>query len=180
MHRLASHTVRVAVKQGADGIDPEALSDEHSVPAHLRTRSGAFVTLKKHGTLRGCIGTIEPVKPLHRAIVENAVHAALHDRRFRPVREAELSGLDLEVSVLSPPRPIPRWQDFRVGKHGIVLSKQGRRAVYLPEVAEEQGWTPEQTLTHLSRKAGLPLDAWRSGARFEVFTTQIYEAPWKP
>jgi len=179
LHRLACRTLHLAVHRGAGAVDPERLATELTVPPRLREHSGAFVTLKKHHRLRGCIGTIAPVKRLHRAVVDNAVHAALHDRRFSPVTPDELTGMDVEVSVLSPPRPIPAYTDFQVGRHGIVLSKHGRRAVYLPEVASEQGWTREETLAHLSRKAGLPQDAWRGGASFEVFTTQIFEAPYR-
>ena len=166
------------MKRGAQAVDPEALSEGLDLGPRSRVPSGAFVTLKKHGDLRGCIGHIEPVEALYRAVVDNAVSAALRDHRFQPVTEAELSGLEVEVSVLSPLSPIASCQDFVVGEQGIVLSRGNRRAVYLPEVATEQGWSREETLAHLSRKAGLPADAWREGASFRVFTSQKYSAPY--
>ena len=148
------------------------------LPGHLRAPSGAFVTLKRGGDLRGCIGTIEPREPLYQAVLDNGDNAARRDPRFSPVTPPELQDLVIEVSVLSPPRPIDSWEEFKVGEQGIILSKSGRRAVFLPEVATEQGWTREETLSYLARKAGLPADAWRSGASFSVFTTTIYEAPY--
>ncbi len=69
---------------------------------------------------------------------------------------------------------------YQVDRHGIVLTKSGRRAVFLPEVAGEQGWDKGTTLGYLSRKAGLPTDAWKSGSQFEIFTSQKYSAPFTP
>ena len=88
-----------------------------------------------------------------------------------PVEVGELS---IEISAMTPPVAIGSWSEFVVGKHGIVLSKSGRSAVFLPQVAPEQGWTAEQTLTHLAQKAGLAPDAWREGAEFEVFEAQVF------
>lgn len=119
------------------------------------------------------------MEALYRAVIDNAVSAALRDHRFEPVTEEELDELEVEVSVLSPLHQISSYEDFVVGDHGIVLAKGSRRAVYLPEVAPEQGWGREETLSYLSRKAGLPRDAWREGARFWVFTSQKYSAPYK-
>ncbi len=180
LHRLAELAVTLAVHPGDEGLKRRLEAERAALPERLKQSAGAFVTLKRQGRLRGCIGTIRPILPLDEAVVENARHAALHDPRFLPLDGRELQGLDLEVSVLTPPRPIPSWQAFRPGKDGIVLELDGRRAVFLPEVASEQGWNRRQTLTHLARKAGLPGDAWRSPrARFWVFQTQIYAAPYQ-
>ena len=97
----------------------------------------------------------------------------MHDPRFRPVANDELRHIRVDVSVLSPIRPIASLSEFQVGRHGIILSKDGRRAVFLPEVALEQGWGMEETLNHLSRKAGLPVDAWRKGATYQVFESFV-------
>jgi AmmeMemoRadiSam system protein A len=150
------------------------------LPERLQAPSGAFVTLKRDGRLRGCIGYIQPKKPLYQAVLENGANAAVNDRRFWPVASGELSGLEVEVSVLTPPEPIASYEDFRVGEQGIILRKDGRRAVFLPEVAAEQGWTREETLSHLAQKAGLGPDGWREGASFEVFTSRKYVAPYAP
>jgi AmmeMemoRadiSam system protein B/AmmeMemoRadiSam system protein A len=136
---------------------------------------GTFVTLKHRGELRGCIGHIFPVEPLWQDLRDNAVSSALHDPRFPAVSRGELAGLELEVSILTEPRVVPGPDGFEVGRHGVVLTAQGRRAVFLPQVAPEQGWDRETTLHHLSLKAGLAGDAWRSpDARFEVFEAQVF------
>jgi hypothetical protein len=143
---------------------------------------GVFVTLNRKrpediaasGKLRGCVGQIFPVYPLYAAIVNAAVDAALHDGRFIPVHTVELPNLALEVTVLSPPKPVASWRDIKLGVHGIVIEKDGRKAVFLPQVPEEQGWNIEQTLAALAQKAGLAPDAWREGAQFSVFTGQIF------
>jgi len=141
----------------------------------FRETWSVFVTLKKHETLRGCIGHIFPVQDLWLDIRENAIAAAFHDPRFPPVTADELPGLTVEVSVLTKPREISGPEEFIVGRHGIVLNAMGGRAVFLPQVAPEQGWDRETTLTFLSRKAGLPPDAWKSpSAKFEVFEAQVF------
>ncbi len=143
---------------------------------------GVFVTLKRtdpievarEGKLRGCVGQIFPVLPLRQAIVNAAVSAALHDNRFPRVEAAELARLEVEITLLSPPKAVASWREIKLGTHGIVIDKAGRRAVFLPQVPGEEGWTIEETLTHLSRKAGLPSDAWKEGSVFSVFTGQIF------
>jgi len=180
LHQLAILALDTAVLGPSPARNEAARRLVAALPAHLRAPAGAFVTLKHHGELRGCIGTIEPREPLYRAIIANGDNAARRDPRFDPVAPAELKDLEVEVSVLTPPRPVASWKDFQVGEQGIILSKDGRRAVFLPEVAPEQGWTREETLTHLAQKAGLPPDAWRDGADFAVFTTTKYTAPYPP
>jgi AmmeMemoRadiSam system protein A len=119
------------------------------------------------------MGVIEARQPLLDAVISAAVSAA-HDPRFPELELAELDRVELEVSVLSPSRRVESPEQIEVGTHGVVLSKRGRRAVYLPQVAPEQGWDREQMLEHLSAKAGLPEDAWRRGAELEVFTAQVF------
>jgi AmmeMemoRadiSam system protein A len=146
-------------------------------------RQGVFVTLNRtdpdevrtKGRLRGCIGQPEPSFPLYYGTVQAALDAALGDSRFEPVTAAELARLEVEVTVLSPRRPVGSWREIKLGTHGIVLQKADKAALFLPQVAPENGWTLEQTLTALSEKAGLPRDAWKDGARFAVFTGQAFE-----
>ncbi len=176
LHRLAILAVEGAVL-GPSANREEAVGQAiGALPARLREPAGAFVTLKHQGALRGCIGYIEPREPLYRAVLENGDNAARHDRRFPPVQPSDLDDLEVEVSVLTPPRPIASWEEFRVGEEGIILTKGARRAVFLPEVAVEQGWTREETLSQLARKAGLPADAWRDGASFAVFSSTKHAA----
>jgi hypothetical protein len=152
----------------------------HQVSGNLLAPAGVFVTLhntgereQRLGRLRGCIGVMEARERLVDAILHNAVSAA-HDPRFPALEAKELPALDLEVSVLSPLKPVPSADAIVLGTHGVVLTKAGRRAVFLPQVATETGWDLPTFLSHLSAKAGLSSDAWRTGARFEVFTAQVF------
>ena len=147
--------------------------DAYALTPLLKTPMATFVTLNKGGFLRGCIGSLRPVSTLYESVHDNAVSAALEDPRFPDVTARELSAITVKVSVLSAFRNIEGPASFTLGEHGIVISKQGRRAVYLPEVAVEQRWTVEQTLSSLREKAGLPVDAWREGAHFQVFSSVV-------
>lgn len=178
LHRLAVLGVEHAVLGQSAGRDAGIEEILEMIPKHLQEPSGAFVTLRRGGKLRGCIGYVLPRKPLVQAVLENGVNAASNDRRFRPVGPDELRDLEVEVSVLSPPRPIDSYDEFLVGEQGVILHKEGRQAVFLPEVAVEQGWTREDTLSNLARKAGLPEDGWREEATFDVFTSIRYAAPY--
>lgn len=139
----------------------------------LQIPRATFVTLHAQGMLRGCIGSLEPQAPLYLSVHENAIGAALRDPRFPPVSARDVPRLTVDVSILSPIEPIAGPEAFRLGEHGIILEKGWNRAVYLPEVAPEQGWTVEQTLCSLSEKAGLPPDAWREGTSFKVFSSVV-------
>jgi AmmeMemoRadiSam system protein B/AmmeMemoRadiSam system protein A len=177
LHRLAVLGVKRAVFGKSDALDREIRQAFVGLPPELEAPTGVFVTLWRGGMLRGCVGYVlddKEKKPLYRAVLENGVNAASRDYRFLPVGKDELGDLDVEVSVLSPPRPIASPADFQVGKEGIILQKGDHYALFLPQVAGEMGWDREETLAQLARKAGLPGDAWREGATFEVFTTTKY------
>ena len=154
----------------AGGVPPEPTEPS----ARLRQKRGAFVTLTEGGRLRGCIGYVEPVVPLWRAVREIAVAAAVSDPRFPPVTAGELESLRIEISALSP---LERCDDpvlVTVGRHGLVVRQGGRSGLLLPQVPEEQGWDREEFLDHTCRKAGLHPDAWRSGAELYTFTAQVF------
>ena len=140
----------------------------------LQRHSGAFVTLTENGRLRGCIGQIVSNRPVLDTVREMAVSAGLHDPRFLPVTANELGKLDFEVSVLTEPTPVKGPEEIVIGRDGVILAKRGRSAVFLPQVAPEQGWDVQTMLTHLSLKAGLGPDDWKSGASFETFRAQIF------
>ncbi len=149
-------------------------------PAVSTALAGAFVTLNHRGAkpgdpgrLRACMGVIEAEQPLEDAVVQAAVWAA-RDPRFPRLQAGELEELEVEVSVLSPARPVPGPDAIEVGTHGVILEKGSHRALFLPQVAVEQGWDRATMLDHLARKAGLPDDGWRKGAQFEVFTAQVF------
>jgi len=172
--RLGRRTVDTYVRTG-QRTKPEDVGV--TVTERLRQNSGVFVTLKISGRLRGCIGTILPVKPLVRAVIDNGINAAAFDRRFKPVRPEELKQITVEVSVLTPPVAVAGPEEIILGRHGIIVEKGGHSAVYLPQVAPEQGWTLEETLGHLSKKAGLGSSGWRDGAHFKVFEAIVFHEP---
>lgn len=176
LHRLARQRIAASVApRGPAEAELDALLAQ--IPERLRRPAGAFVALRIRGELRGCIGSVEGEQALYRTVLEHAEAAALRDPRFAPVDASELPELELTLSVLSPLRSIASYRDFEPSRHGVVMRWQGRRATYLPEVAAEQGWDREQTLTHLAEKAGLPPDAWRRGAELAVYSTQTYAGP---
>ena len=145
-------------------------------PPSVRAKMGAFVTLNDRatGALRGCIGEIMPMRSLVDAVIARAEDSALHDPRFLPVTERELGTLRIEISALTPPRPVGSWRDIVLGRDGMTLEKGNSFAVFLPQVAPEQGWDLPTTLSYLSRKAGLDPDAWREGAKFETFQAEVF------
>ncbi len=149
----------------------------------LEEKAGAFVTLEKEGSLRGCIGYIEPIKPLWVAVRENAVNAAFNDPRFPPLQREELPKLDVEVSVLTPPEPFPYRDSEELlsflerERPGVILSYGPRRAVFLPQVWEDLP-EPEEFLDQLSLKAGLSPMLWREGkANVEIFRVIAHKEP---
>jgi MEMO1 family protein len=151
---------------------PEALGVE--ITPSMEAVMGAFVTLHKDKQLRGCIGEIFPRRPLYEAVIAHAVNAGVNDHRFAQVEQAEVPSLHFEISALTQPAPVDSQEDIIIGKHGIVIDKNGRRAVFLPQVAPEQGWSLKETLEHLCAKAGLPRDAWQEGMAFTVFEAIVF------
>ena len=140
----------------------------------LAAASGVFVTLRKHGQLRGCIGRIQTDQPLRASIGPVALDAALRDHRFPPVSADELDELEVEVSVLTPPVRIQHAREIVAGRDGVILEHEGRSGVFLPTVWEETGWTRTEFLRELaSQKAGLPPDAWPRAA-LSVFQDQVF------
>jgi len=135
---------------------------------------GAFVTLKKKGALRGCIGFIEPVLPLHETIVQATIYAASKDARFSPVSSSELKEINLEISVLTPPQKIDAPREVKVGKHGLIIVKGNRRGLLLPQVPVENRWSRLTFLQRTCQKAGLPKDAWKSGAEIYTFEAIVF------
>jgi AmmeMemoRadiSam system protein A len=138
--------------------------------------AGAFVTIKRSGELRGCLGTLTCQLGLEAEVARCAADAASQDPRFPAVSPEELPELSLEVSVLGPLEPIDP-SDHRaivIGRHGLVAEQAGRRGLLLPQVAVEWGWTIEQFLRQTCVKAGLPPDAWRHGARVYRFDAEVF------
>jgi AmmeMemoRadiSam system protein A len=138
--------------------------------------SGVFVTIKRHGELRGCLGTLQCDRGLVGEIVRCAADAATEDPRFPPVSMDELADLAVEVSVLGPLELIdPRDPDaILIGRHGLVAERGLRRGLLLPQVATEWGWNVEQFLRQTCLKAGLEQDAWQRDARILRFEAEVF------
>ncbi|NOZ21457.1 MAG: AmmeMemoRadiSam system protein B [Planctomycetes bacterium] len=140
----------------------------------LQGKQGAFVTIKNHGRLRGCIGRFVADKPLYKVVAWAALQSSTHDYRFAndPITPGELKDIDIEISVLSPLSLINNPMNIELGKHGIYIvnDRWGRRGCYLPQVATETGWDKETFLSHCcAEKAGLPPDAWKKDPNTKVF-----------
>ncbi len=151
----------------------------------LGLRRATFVTLQRRGELRGCIGMLEAVRPLVEDVAHNAYAAAFSDPRFPPLGAGELEGLELHLSILSPPEQLP-WsaetdlvQQLRPGIDGLILSDRGRRGTFLPSVWESLP-TPVQFLRHLKQKAGLPADYWSATLQVSRYTTESFGGPLPP
>lgn len=150
-----------------------------AIPAGLKGElaraRGVFVTLRKGGALRGCVGRVRTNQPLAQSVQDSAVDAALHDPRFTPVTAAELPAIQLEVSVLTDPVPLNDPEELVPGRDGVILAAEGRSGVFLPQVWSETGFTRVEFLRALaSEKAGLPPDAWEHAA-LSVFQAQVFE-----
>jgi len=142
----------------------------------LKEKRGAFVTLHKNGQLRGCIGNIVGTKPLFLTVRDMAIEAAVSDPRFPPVKFNELKDIDIEISVLSPLEKVKDASEIVLGKHGVLVKKGFNQGVFLPQVADETGWSKEEFLSYLCmHKAGLPPDAWKDkDTDLYVFTADVF------
>jgi AmmeMemoRadiSam system protein A len=145
------------------------------IPDNLRQKSGAFVTLKKKGELRGCIGYIKAVRPLDETVKEMAIQAAFHDPRFNPLNKNEMEDIEMEISVISPMKRIENIDEIEVGTHGIYIEKAGNSGLLLPQVATENHWDKKTFLEYTCWKAGLPKDAWKSkDTTIYIFSAEVF------
>lgn len=136
---------------------------------------GVFVTLRKRGELRGCIGTLVPTGDLTRVVSEYALRAALEDPRFLPLEEGDLPECEIEISALTAPQEISRPEEVEIGRDGLIIEMRGRRGLLLPQVATQWGFSREQFLVEVARKAGLPPDGWRhADARLWIFQAEVF------
>lgn len=167
--------VEIARRAVARTVNGAGSGEVPSMP-NLPQATGAFVTLKRRGELRGCIGTLECRRSLPEEVARVAVSAAREDPRFEPVRPSELDDLDVEVSVLGPLEPIDPLDPtaIDIGRHGLVVEHGWRRGLLLPQVATEWGWDRETFLAHTCAKAGLPPDCWRNGATVYRFAADVF------
>ncbi len=164
--RLAKETITKYVK---DGSLPDVVMNNKRLTANGAT----FVTIKtEKGRLRGCIGNIEPTMPLYQSVINNAVSASSRDTRFQPMKEKDLEGIEVEVTILSPLELLKDNSTVEIGRHGLYLVKDYRSGILLPQVPVEQGWDRNTFLKQVSIKAGLSEDAWKD-AELYSFTAEI-------
>jgi MEMO1 family protein len=135
---------------------------------------GVFVTLRKRGDLRGCIGQMQPDRPLRVLAGSMALAAAFEDPRFEKVKASELKDIEIEISILTPFKEVAGPQAVVVGRDGVLLQKDRRSAVFLPQVATEEHWTRDEMLDNLCLKGGLAAGCWRSGARLSTFQADVF------
>ncbi len=178
--RLARHTIEKRL--GLGPREPETVSGQLDDDI-LKEKHGVFVTLNKHGDLRGCIGSLEARESVLEGVKHNALNAAFHDPRFRPVDRSEVGALEIEVSILTEPEPL-EYRDhkdllkkLRPGLDGVIIRSGYAGATFLPQVWEQLP-DEEDFLAHLCAKAGLPADAWKT-KKLEVSTYQVqcFEEP---
>lgn len=152
-----------------------------SVADPLAEERGAFVTLEKNDSLRGCIGRPYPRQPAYEAVRQSAVEAGTGDPRFSRVTDAELDEITIEVSVLTPPTSLSQRKGaladvIDVGRDGLIVRADGRSGLLLPQVAVDRPWAADTFLTQTCRKAGLPDDCWRrDGVTVKRFQAQVFE-----
>jgi AmmeMemoRadiSam system protein A len=169
---------RSSIRHGLSHHRPQPV-EPLDFPAALRAPRAAFVTLSRDGQLRGCIGHLEACQALAQDVAENAFSAAFRDPRFPPLRADELAGLEIHISVLSPPEPLPVTSEadllrqIRPGVDGLILEDRGHRGTFLPAVWESLT-LPEQFLAHLKQKAGLAPDYWSDTIRVARYTAEAF------
>ncbi len=166
---IARNSIQTYLKTG------EKLELTEADPLLLK-EMGAFVTLHKHGELRGCIGNLIGQQPLYLTVRDMAVEAATGDPRFPPVTLEELKDIEIEISALSPLKRIESADEIKMGIHGVLLRRGFNSGVFLPQVATETGWSKEEFLSNLcSHKAGLPALAWKDkSAEIYIFTAEVF------
>jgi uncharacterized protein len=166
--RAIANAIGVRVTPVAEPIP----NPQSPIPADFL--AGAFVTIRKKGELRGCIGYPEPERPLLAVVEHCAVSAAISDPRFPPLTVAEWDDVDLELSVLGPIEPVDHISEVVVGRDGLIVELGRRRGLLLPQVAVEWKWDAEEFAAHTCIKAGLPPDAWRTGAKLFKFEAEVF------
>jgi AmmeMemoRadiSam system protein A len=175
-HEEKSTLLKIARSAIATSLESKTLPSIKSHSEALDRRSGVFVTLRMNKDLRGCIGYIEPLFPLARAVQEVAVKAAMEYPRFMPVTLSEMDKITIEISALSPLAELHDVENIEIGKHGLVIDAGYRRGLLLPQVATEYHWDRKQFLKQICLKAGLPPDSWkRSEIKLFTFTVEKFD-----
>lgn len=146
-------------------------------PPRINFAQGAFVTLKKSGELRGCMGHIPGDSALGKTVGAMALQAAFGDPRFPPVELSEVKNLEIEISVLTPMKTVASFNEIAVGRDGVLLTQGTSSAVFLPQVAVENNWSRDAMLDNLCRKARLAAGCWKRDAQFRIFQADVFSEP---
>lgn len=172
---VASASIRHGIERGSPlRVDPDRFSPR------LREPGACFVTLRCSGRLRGCVGSLEATRSLVEDVAQNAFASAFRDSRFQPLTQEEEAGLDVHLSILTPPEPLPCRSEAELlsklqpGIDGLILQDGPNRATFLPSVWESLV-EPKKFLAELKRKAGLREDHWSDGIRFQRYRTESIE-----
>ena len=169
---------KASIQHGLETSQPLSI-DWRNYPAELTEKRASFVTLERQGLLRGCIGTLEALRPLAQDIVENAFAAAFRDPRFPPLTNAEFADLDVHISILSPAEPLHFSSEkdliaqLQPGLDGLILKEGHQRGTFLPSVWDQLP-DPQQFLQHLKQKAGLPIDYWSDTLKVSRYRTDMF------
>jgi AmmeMemoRadiSam system protein A len=167
LKKLARNTIESVLS----GKEEETVN----ISEKLREKGGAFVTIKKKGDLRGCIGYIRAVLPICETVKEASIQAAFHDPRFNPVNKNEWKDIDIEISVLTPMKKIEDTGEIEVGVHGLYIEQGYHSGLLLPQVATEHNWDRMTFLEQTCFKAGLPRDAWKSkDTHIYIFSADVF------
>jgi AmmeMemoRadiSam system protein A len=166
--KLAHQSILSALEHREISLDPPS--------PHFSEPRGAFTTIYLQGKLRGCVGYVLPTLPLYRTVAETARAAAFEDTRFSPVTLAEAPALQVSLSILSPLQAI-KPDEVEIGIHGLVVTQGERRGLLLPQVPVEHHWDRITFIEQTCIKAGLPRDAYKTGATLEAFTAEVFGDP---
>ncbi|MBF0224478.1 MAG: AmmeMemoRadiSam system protein A [Desulfobacterales bacterium] len=154
--------------------------DDENIELTNNPKCGCFVTLHNKGALRGCIGNIEPMKPLSQGIRDNAINSAFFDSRFQSLTKKELNDIRIEISVLSPPEPLiynnynELLEKLKPGIHGVILTRNWKSATFLPQVWEQIP-DKENFLDHLCLKAGMESSCWKNlDTKIKIYTVEHF------
>ena len=165
---------RLAIRNRMNGAPHPPDISQFDITETMQSELACFVTLHLSDKLRGCIGTTTPIGRLHQTVMDIAVKSAFEDQRFSPLKTAEFEQCDIDISVLSEANEIYSIYKIELGKHGVIIEHNSRRAVFLPQVATQFKWNHTELLSQLSLKAGLPEDAWQQADGLYTFTTQNF------
>ena len=177
--KLTEPERRLLLKIARQAIEVELAGLPFSLPRvtnpKLIEHRGAFVTLHKHSRLRGCIGTFSANRPLYEVVGDMAISAAFKDMRFRPLGSSEFEEIDLEVSALTPLKPITDINEIKIGTHGIYIIQDPFHGVLLPQVATKNRWDRLIFLNQTCMKAGLAHGCWKDPkTQVNIFSAEIF------